>query len=439
MHFSLATIATTALILSVSAAPHRSHGKDRNNTDTNEQSGKDAGRGHYSDGTFPSGVFGSRSTAAPTGGVPDFGGKPSEHALTAVPTARLLSGADLSTISFELPSSATGNFIGISRAKSDLSDSNDSNDDSSDSNDSKDSSGDSKDKEKNSSDDKEASGGDESTSDSSSPDDNEGNGGDESTSDDSSSDDKETSSSSEDNDSPTGSGDEQTSSGSGGDESSSDSDSDSDSDSGSGSGSGSSGSSNSTIPSTPSSGGSTASGTFPTAAGESTLSKPMEVTDFDGGMVKFGRGVSCSSGEGGDSDAVFIVADGGSLSNVIIGADQIEGVHCAGACTITNVWWEAVCEDALSFKGNGDGTVSGGGAKGAQDKVVQHNGVGTISISDFYVEDFGKLYRSCGNCKTVSPFFSLFPPIPSSYLNPPSTHTKLTPCSKVSVMLRLTA
>jgi len=128
----------------------------------------------------------------------------------------------------------------------------------------------------------------------------------------------------------------------------------------------------------------------------------MEVTDFDGGLVRFGRGVSCSSGEGGDADAVFIVADGGSLSNVIIGADQVEGVHCAGACTITNVWWEAVCEDALTFKGDGAGTVSGGGAKGAADKVIQHNGVGTISISDFTVEDFGKLYRSCGNCKTVS-------------------------------------
>ncbi|KAH6644368.1 pectate lyase-domain-containing protein [Boeremia exigua] len=133
----------------------------------------------------------------------------------------------------------------------------------------------------------------------------------------------------------------------------------------------------------------------PVAALQMTL-----LTTFDGGMVKFGRGVSCSSGEGGDSDAVFIVADGGSLSNVIIGADQIEGVHCEGACTITNVWWEAVCEDALSFKGNGDGTVSGGGAKGAADKVIQHNGVGTISISDFTVQDFGKLYRSCGNCKT---------------------------------------
>lgn len=365
MRFSLATIATAALIFSASAAPHRGHGKGRNSTDTEEQGGKGAGRGRYSDGTFLSSAFGSRGTAAPTG-LPDFSGKPSGPALTTAPTVLPTGGADLSTVSFELPSSAAGKFIGISRAKSDSKDK---------SSDSSDSSGDSKDKES-TSDDKGTSSGDDSTSDDSS----------------SGSGDKETSSGSGDEESSSGSGDEETSSGSSSGSSSG--------------GSSSGGSSNSTTPSTPSSGGSTASGSFPAAAGESTLSAPMEVTDFDGGMVKFGRGASCSSGEGGDGDAVFIVADGGSLSNVIIGADQIEGVHCAGACTITNVWWEAVCEDALSFKGDGDGTVSGGGAKGAQDKVIQHNGVGTISISGFYVEDFGKLYRSCGNCKTVRALFT---------------------------------
>ncbi|KAH7091678.1 pectate lyase, partial [Paraphoma chrysanthemicola] len=146
-----------------------------------------------------------------------------------------------------------------------------------------------------------------------------------------------------------------------------------------------------------------ASSTFPTAAGESTLSSPMSVTGtFDGGMIRFGRGVSCTGqSEGGESDAVFIVEDGGTLKNVIIGADQIEGVHCAGSCTIENVYWEAVCEDALSFKGDGDGTVIGGGAKSAADKIIQHNGIGTISISGFYASDFGKLYRSCGNCSKM--------------------------------------
>ncbi|WP_413230239.1 pectate lyase [Kitasatospora herbaricolor] len=45
-------------------------------------------------------------------------------------------------------------------------------------------------------------------------------------------------------------------------------------------------------------------------------------------------------------------------------------------------------------------TVDGGGARGAADKVFRHNGAGTMVIKNFRVEDFGKLYRSCGNCKT---------------------------------------
>jgi hypothetical protein len=50
---------------------------------------------------------------------------------------------------------------------------------------------------------------------------------------------------------------------------------------------------------------------------------------FDGGLKTYGRGVSCTGqAEGGDSDAVFILADGATLKNAIIGEDQIEGVHC---------------------------------------------------------------------------------------------------------------
>lgn len=121
-------------------------------------------------------------------------------------------------------------------------------------------------------------------------------------------------------------------------------------------------------------------------------------------MVMFDRGVSCTGqAEGGDSDAVFQIEAGGSLSNVIIGPNQIEGVHCQGACTLTNVWWSAVCEDAFTIKNQEateTSTITGGGAFGASDKVLQHNGAGTLSVSGFTVGDFGKLYRSCGNCKT---------------------------------------
>ncbi|GAB1215538.1 hypothetical protein ATERTT37_004729 [Aspergillus terreus] len=141
---------------------------------------------------------------------------------------------------------------------------------------------------------------------------------------------------------------------------------------------------------------------LPSSKGSVTFDAPKIIsgnTTFDGGMKTYGRGVECTEGEGGDSDAVFWVENGGTLKNAIIGADQIEGVHCMGACTIENVWWEAVCEDALSLKeGSGPFTIIGGGAQGAEDKVIQHNSGGTVSIDGFTVYNFGKLYRSCGNC-----------------------------------------
>lgn len=143
----------------------------------------------------------------------------------------------------------------------------------------------------------------------------------------------------------------------------------------------------------------------PDPAGSSVLDAPMTIAAgeaFDGGDAVFDRGVDCSGQEeGGSDDAVFVLENGASLSNVIIGPNQIEGVHCQGSCTINNVWWDAVCEDAFSIKEQGDDettTINGGGATGAEDKVIQHNGGGTVIINDFTVSDFGKLYRSCGNC-----------------------------------------
>ncbi|KAF3762960.1 family 3 polysaccharide lyase, partial [Cryphonectria parasitica EP155] len=147
---------------------------------------------------------------------------------------------------------------------------------------------------------------------------------------------------------------------------------------------------------------------LPASSGSSVLDATQTIAagdSFDGGMFMYDRGVSCTGqDEGGDSDAVFIIENGGSLSNVIIGPNQIEGVHCEGACTLTNVWWSAVCEDAFTVKEQDAGEttyINGGGAFNADDKVIQHNGAGTISISDFTVDTFGKLYRSCGNCDSM--------------------------------------
>ncbi|KAG8764756.1 hypothetical protein FRC15_007439, partial [Serendipita sp. 397] len=72
-------------------------------------------------------------------------------------------------------------------------------------------------------------------------------------------------------------------------------------------------------------------------------------------------------------------------------------------CTLKFVWFEDVCEDAITVKGDKAGEHSwiiGGGAYKAADKVVQHNGCGTVNIINFYANDYGKLYRSCGNCSS---------------------------------------
>jgi hypothetical protein len=60
-----------------------------------------------------------------------------------------------------------------------------------------------------------------------------------------------------------------------------------------------------------------------------------------------------------------------------------------------------VCEDAATFKqSSGTSYVNGGGARNADDKVLQHNGGGTVAVKNFYVNNVGKVYRSCGNCDT---------------------------------------
>ncbi|KAJ4344152.1 hypothetical protein N0V95_006314 [Ascochyta clinopodiicola] len=140
---------------------------------------------------------------------------------------------------------------------------------------------------------------------------------------------------------------------------------------------------------------------IPTRVGEITsLPSPSTITGSeDYGNKEFDRGQPCDSDEDTGSDnAVFVLEDGASLSNVIIGADALEGVHCLGSCTLTNVWFRDVCEDAISVLGTGDATIIGGGAQEAKDKVVQHNGAGTVTIRDFTVVNAGKLYRSCGDC-----------------------------------------
>ncbi|KEY73911.1 hypothetical protein S7711_07755 [Stachybotrys chartarum IBT 7711] len=143
-------------------------------------------------------------------------------------------------------------------------------------------------------------------------------------------------------------------------------------------------------------------GGVPTPTDTISLSEPRYIQPgevFDAGWARYDRGVPCGGqGEGGEADTVFVLEDGATLRNVIIGADQGEGVYCLGSCTLEFVWFEDVCEDAISIKGDGTANIIGGGAYHASDKVIQHNGCGHVNIINFYANDYGKVYRSCGNC-----------------------------------------
>ncbi|WP_433118251.1 pectate lyase [Micromonospora sp. CA-246542] len=135
----------------------------------------------------------------------------------------------------------------------------------------------------------------------------------------------------------------------------------------------------------------------PTSSQKVDATIPVSGT-FDGGLRRY-YGI----GDGGQSesqDPMFELAAGATLRNVIIGTPAGDGVHCEGDCTLVNVWWEDVGEDAATFRGGTTYTVDGGGARSASDKVFQHNGPGTVHIRNFQVENAGKLYRACGNCST---------------------------------------
>jgi hypothetical protein len=143
----------------------------------------------------------------------------------------------------------------------------------------------------------------------------------------------------------------------------------------------------------------------PPATGQVTITETRAVSGtFNGQNQRFiGGGDLGDGGQDEGQDPLFRLAAGATLENVIIGAPAADGVHCQGSCTLRNVFWEDVGEDAATFRGSGATVVvDGGGASNASDKVFQDNRAagGSVTIRNFEVEDFGKFYRSCGNCST---------------------------------------
>jgi hypothetical protein len=142
----------------------------------------------------------------------------------------------------------------------------------------------------------------------------------------------------------------------------------------------------------------------PPSGGTQTVTSTIKLTsNFDGGGRTYkGGGDLGSGGDGEGKKAIFDVAPGVKVSNLTIGVPGSDGIHCLGSCTLVNITWTDVLDDAATLLGtnaNDKMEIIGGRASNASDKVFQHNGPGTVVITGgFTVSNFGKLYRSCGNC-----------------------------------------
>lgn len=125
-------------------------------------------------------------------------------------------------------------------------------------------------------------------------------------------------------------------------------------------------------------------------------------------------GLSCNGND--EHQPPVLTLKNASVKNLIIASDGgSDGIHCtSGDCVLENVIWEDICEDAATLKKSAKSlTIRGGwafndkeGPGGKPDKIFQHNAGpnSTVLITDGFTAKGvnGKLWRSCGNCKSNS-------------------------------------
>ena len=124
------------------------------------------------------------------------------------------------------------------------------------------------------------------------------------------------------------------------------------------------------------------------------------------GLAKYGKWV-CLVGSGSafngtqtENQSPIFTINGGTVQNVIIGDGSVGTGTNLAAGGADGSHWADVGEDGPPLKGSGNLIISGGAAFKAADKLFQHNGSGTLTITNFYASNIGKLARSCGNCST---------------------------------------
>ncbi|MDW6001931.1 pectate lyase [Vibrio mangrovi] len=141
---------------------------------------------------------------------------------------------------------------------------------------------------------------------------------------------------------------------------------------------------------------------FPTADSKNAvvIDEPIVVKageTFDGKGKTFTA--SSKLGDGGQSEdqkPLFVLEDGASLKNVVLGDNEADGIHTHGDAKLDNVHWTDVGEDALTMKKGGTVEISNSSAKNADDKIFQLNDDGKLILNNVQADNFGKLVRTNG-------------------------------------------
>ncbi len=136
-----------------------------------------------------------------------------------------------------------------------------------------------------------------------------------------------------------------------------------------------------------------------TPNGSVSVSSTIRVSSgtYDGGCKVFNA--TSALGDGSQNEGqkpVFIVENGATLKNVILGSNGADGIHFYGSGTIDNIKWTNVGEDAMTVKQSGTINIKNISAFAGSDKFFQVNAAATINMSNCVVDTMGKFLRQNG-------------------------------------------
>jgi pectate lyase C len=135
------------------------------------------------------------------------------------------------------------------------------------------------------------------------------------------------------------------------------------------------------------------------STGDVTIAETVRVSSgvFDGECRTYNATGRLGDGSQRESqEPAFIVENGATLRNVILGKNGVDGVHFYNGGIVENFTWTDVGEDAFTVKTSGVVNLTAISGFDASDKFGQINAPSTVNISNCIVESAGKFIRQNG-------------------------------------------